>query len=113
MSRGSYPPYSPPEDFNSNASRSSWSPDSQTGSGYDSVNLPPIDDAAPGFDLHFEEEVAQFFDSLPRLSSPSDPFRSEPSSSRSQEQPTLSNPQARTTIQREPSQYNFIRYSES
>jgi hypothetical protein len=111
MSQG-FSPYSP-QDFNSNASQSPWSPDSQTGSGYDPVNLPPINPGDDNYDDLFQEDVAQYFDSLPRLSSPPNLFlSSEPSSSRLQEQPPPSNQQARTT-QRDPPQYGFIRYSES
>ena len=81
----SIPPYSPysPRDPQSNASQSPWSASSNTGSGYESLTLPPINP-----DINFDfNDAEQYFDSLPRLQSP-DPYLTEPSNSRSQEQRT-------------------------
>lgn len=85
-----YSPYSP-HDLQSNASQSPWSASSNTGSGYESLTLPPIN---PDANFNFND-VEQYYDSLPRLQSP-DPYLPEPSNSHSQEQqPPPSNQQAR------------------
>ena len=86
-----YSPYSPP-DPQSNASESPWSASSNTGSGYESLTLPPIN---PGINFDFND-AEQYFDSLPRLQSPEPYLLPQASNSRSQEQqPPPSNQQAR------------------
>lgn len=87
------PPYSPP-DGNSNVSRSPWSASSQTGSGFDSLTLPPLNPDSNFTDLP-SFNPSQYFDALPRLSSP-DPFLPDPATARQREdQQSPSNQQAR------------------
>jgi hypothetical protein len=74
-------PYSP-QDLSSTISGSPWSASPESGTNYDSIYVPDVDS---GDDPAEYADTDQFFDSLPRLSSPGGTLP-EPSASRSREQ---------------------------